>query len=121
MAEAAKPGKTNGYDKHVLRSYIERVENLEGEVASIMGKAMADCKPVHEDIAETLQEAKDQHGIPKKALKAVLKMRKLERDKEKALEALGDEDRDSFEQMADALGDFVNTPLGQAAMSAAQN
>lgn len=118
MAREAQPAG-NGFDKKVVQGYIDRVENLKEEIASIMGTAMNEAKSLHEDIAEVFKEAKS-NGIPLKALKAQLKLRKLDRDKEKVVAGLDEEDAESLEKIQHALGLLADTPLGGAAMKAAE-
>lgn len=116
MAQEAKPGM-NGYDGNKINAILGRVENLEEEIASIMGAAMAECKAKREDIKEIYLEAKDA-GIPMKPLKAEAKLRKLDRDKAKVVSGLSEDDQETLEQFQMALGPLASTPLGEAAISA---
>ena len=59
-------------------------------------------------------------GIPVKVLMAHKRLRDLERQKAKVVERLEDEDAESFEQVADALGEFAMLPLGMAALAEAR-
>lgn len=108
--------QTNGIDIAAATEYVERIENLNDEIASAKGEYMNIAKARREDIGHVLTEAKDEHGIPKKALKAIIKQRELE-SKIKALVDMDDmDDQAAFEQLREALGEFGNTPLGQAAL-----
>lgn len=84
--------------KDQLRSIVERVERLEEEKAGIAS-----------DIKDVFAEAKG-NGFDVKALKAILKRRKQDRDKLAEHEAI-------VESYMAALGMLADTPLGQAAMS----
>lgn len=118
MAREAKPAG-NGFNVELLKGFIGRVENLEEEIASTMGTAMRECKTLRDDIKEVLIEAKD-NGIPVKALKAELRLRKLDRDKAKVVAGLEQDDADTLELIQEALGDFASSPLGAAALKAAE-
>jgi uncharacterized protein (UPF0335 family) len=117
MAQEAKPGMSNGYDGNKINEFLGRVENLEEEIASIMGTAMAECKAKRDDIKEVYSEAKDA-GLPMKPLKAEAKLRKLDRDKAKVFAGLNEDDQETLEQFQTALGPLASTPLGEAALSA---
>lgn len=118
MATEAKPGMTNGYSGEKVDSYLKRVSEREEEIASIMGKAMAEAKQVRGDIKEIYAEAKDA-GYPIKPLKAEARLRKLDRDKAKVVAGLDDDDRETLDQFQAALGPLASTPLGEAAISRA--
>lgn len=112
----AKPAKHgNGFDPEKVTSYVDRIENLHVGIASIMGKALSECRAVHADIKVVYDEAKDEAGIPKKALKKVVKARAFERKADECREELEGEDQDNYDQIRHALGDLADTPLGQAA------
>ncbi len=83
-----------------LRSFIERVERLEEEKASLIT-----------DIREVYAEAKGD-GFDVKTMRAIVRLRKLDSS-----------DRDEQEALLDlykgALGMLAGTPLGEAATRAA--
>lgn len=114
---AAKPGH-NGFDPDVLKSFVDRIDNLDEEIASAKGAYMKRARELRDDKNGIFDEAKDK-GIPKKELKAVLKARNFQRKAEAAREDLEGESQDTFDLIAHALGEFVDTPLGQAAAQAA--
>lgn len=114
--DAAQPAKSNGYEPKHVRSAVERIENLQDDIASIMSEAMNKCKAVHADIKIVLDEAKKEHGIPKAALKSVLKVRSLERKAEKVRDDLEPEIQTDHDMIRHALGDLADLPLGQAAL-----
>jgi uncharacterized protein (UPF0335 family) len=92
----------NGIPASQLKSLIERIERLEEEKAGI-----------GEGIREVFQEARSQ-GFDQKAMRAVLRERKMSA-----------EDRRTQEELLDlyrhALGMLDGTPLGEAAMQAVEN
>lgn len=111
-ATARPPQHGNGYNPAKVTNFVERIEALHVDIASIMGKAMEECRQVHGDIKRILDEAKEQDGIPKKALKAVVKARALERKAAEVRDDLDGEVQDSFDLVRHALGDLADLPLG---------
>jgi uncharacterized protein (UPF0335 family) len=111
-------GHNSGVDWSAARQYVERVEEVNKQKASIMGTAMAECKVLSEDIGEILDEAKNK-GIPKKAVRAVVRARALEQKASEAREALEAEQMDAFDNLRLALGDLSELPLGQHALQGA--
>ncbi|MTW19377.1 DUF2312 domain-containing protein [Rhodoplanes serenus] len=83
-----------------LRSLVERIERLEEEK-----KALAD------DIKDVFAEAKGK-GYDVKALRAVIRLRKQDKDERAEHEAI-------VETYMHALGMLADTPLGRAAIERA--
>lgn len=108
----------NGFDPAIAQKFVDRIENLNAVIATEKSEFMTRCKVVHGDIREVLTEAKNA-GIPKKALKNVVKKRKLENDIEGIRADLEGDDQDSYDQLVFALGKFAETDLGAAAQKAA--
>lgn len=86
--------------KKQLHGYITEIERWNAEKATIQA-----------DIGQIFNAAKDA-GFDTKAMRAVINTRKKSRAEREAFEAIVD-------VYLHALGDFVTTPLGQAAMPAA--
>lgn len=110
---------SNSFKPAELKEFIRRIESVDQEIASETGTFMAAVKGLKADIKEIYVEAKDR-GIPLKALKAEIKLRKLDRDKAKVVAGLEEDDRESLEDIQEKLGDLASTPLGSAAMKAAE-
>ena len=109
---------SNGYPKGKVTDYVKRFENVEEEIASAKGVFMRKCAKLRKDQADILDEAKS-NGIPRKALRKVLKARRLERDAEAVREDLETEEQDQFDLLRHALGDLdddkvVNMALARA-------
>lgn len=116
-----KAGKPlgNGFDKDQCTSYIDRVEEVQREIDAIMEKAKAEAAPLRDSIAEIKKEAVDEIGVSRKVLNAKIGER---RDIRKALrrrEQLDSDHQDELDQLTQALGDFIDTPLGAAAQQEA--
>ena len=121
MAEAqqAREG-VNGFDEAIVEGIVARLEGFVDELATERGEYMNRCRQIRGDIKDAVQAAKDEHGIPKKALRTVIKRRALlakVEDLETELEA---DDQTAFRQLRVALGDFADLPLGQHAEMAAR-
>lgn len=84
-----------------LRSIIERIERIEEEVKSL-----------NDDKKEIYAEAKG-NGYDPRALRELIKERKQDQAKRDEIEAIKDIYRN-------ALGEFVSTPLGAAAVERAE-
>lgn len=108
----------NGFDRDETQGFVDRIENLHADIATIMSEAMTRCRAVHEDLKIVYQEAKDEAGLPKKVLKKVVKARLLEAKAQRVREDLESEDQDSFDRIRQALGDLADLPLGAAALAA---
>lgn len=102
-----------------IQNFVERLDNEDKELLSLRGSYMADCKAVREDIKTIYDEAADA-GIPKKSLKAVMKAREAEKKAKAARDDLADIDlQHKFDAIRRALGDYSETPLGEAALAKA--
>jgi uncharacterized protein (UPF0335 family) len=110
----------NGYDPERVTQLVGRIENVLRDIDSIKGSMMEQCKRKHEEIKGIYDEAKEAFGIPKRALKGVVKARGLERKLEELRDNLEDDDQEAFDQLRHALGDLADTPLGAAAEAAAE-
>lgn len=122
MAKRAKPTdatKSNGYNGEALAGYIRKIESLFADMASEQGAYMRRCQDIRGSIGVVYTEAKAL-GIPQKVLKAHVDLRKLEEKKLALVEAFEGEDAETFEQIAEALGDFAALPLGFAAVEKAR-
>lgn len=115
MAKQATAAAGNGYDGDKLRGYIEKIEEHFAEMESSKGAHMKRCRDIRESIDVVYEEAKAL-GIPKKALRAHVKLRQIEAQKSQLIDRLSDDDVDEFEAIADALGEFAATPLGLSAL-----
>lgn len=112
MAAEAKPG--NGYDFNKIDGYLDRMENIEGECASIMGKAMQECKSLRDDQKDIKEEAK-QAGIRPKVFGKLWQARKALKKSEADINDLDGDDREQIEEIlrhANNDKSFKGTPMG---------
>lgn len=104
MARKPKPNDEpaghghNSLDRGKLKSFIERIESIEAERAELAA-----------DVKDVMAEA-GSAGFDVKAIRAVLRLRKQDRETRDAHQALVDE-------YLHALGDLADLPLGRAAMA----
>lgn len=109
----------NPWDDPFVEEAIERYEALDEQCRKLMADAMRACKPLRQDQREILDEA-GTRGLNKRALRAHLRGRALDRKKEALRDKLEGEDQDSYDALVHALQGLVDTPLGQAALHAAE-
>lgn len=109
----------NGLDPKRTKECVDRIEALAERKQTLHMTYMQECAVINEDIGDVYEEAKTAWGIPKKALKTVIKVRATERKLEAMRDDLETEDQESFDQIRHALGDLADTPLGGAALSGA--
>jgi hypothetical protein len=111
--------RTNGpNDEHIQEAFEQILRHYE-ELDSERGEYMRRCRSIRDSIASVYGIASDR-GITKKLLKAKIKTHLLEKkigDIEAEFEA---DERDEYERINQALGEYRDTPLGQAALSRAQ-
>lgn len=110
----AKSQDTNLKPETVVQ-FTKDIERLLGEMESKKGEYMSWCKK-HRELINGYYDRASDAGMPKKALKAVIKTRVLE-GKIENLQADLEEDEltESYETIRSALGDLADTPLGKAA------
>jgi uncharacterized protein (UPF0335 family) len=106
----------NGFDPDAVTGFVERIEDRYAELNKIASKRMEESKSVRVDIDEIYKEAKNA-GIPKKALKQVIKKRGLLADIEECGTNLEGDDETAFEQLQSSLGMLRDTPLGKSALA----
>jgi len=116
---ALKVVSSNGFDPDVLRELVGRLDEIDAAKLSEKGKFMKRMRELNDDVKDVFKEAKAR-GIPTKPLRAELKVRDLLRKASDTREALEAEDAEQATLIAEALGDYADLPLGQAAVSAAQ-
>jgi hypothetical protein len=111
---------TNGYDSEKLEGYLVEIDAADDALLELKMQYMERCKGPRGDIADVFEAAKDA-GIPQTAFRAVVKNRRLQRKITKNADKLEADDRDSYKRICQALGDFVDLPLGKAAADRARS
>ena len=106
----------NGYPKSVVQGFVKEIEALDAEKQDLHMKNMQKCAKLNEQKGEIYDAAKEK-GIPRKALRAVIKVRATEAKAEKMRDDLEEDEQDQFDLLRLALGDLEDTDLGKAAMA----
>lgn len=106
---------TNGFDSKQLQGYLSEIDGADDEIERLKEEYKDECRPYKERIKDVLGAAKDA-GINMAAFRAVLAEHRADRRLAKRVALLDMADRADYEAMNDALGDFVETPLGQSAI-----
>lgn len=107
-----KQAGSNGFEP--AKTWVAEIEKHMATLATYTGEHMARCQKVREMIADCYDRAKDA-GVPRKELKAVIKVRGLEKKIAAAREEL-DDGGETFDMIRHALGDLAELPLGKAAL-----
>jgi len=93
--------------------FLQRIESLDADRQTEHAGYMARCRTIASDIKQVFQQAKAE-GIAVRALRGVVKRRKLERKIAAIPAALDDvDDAAQYDALAEAFG--VDTPMGQHA------
>jgi len=118
--QAPPPAGHNGPmpSDDVVRDFTHAIEKDMDRLATLKGEYMNDCRQIRDSIARTLVEAKDA-GIPKREFRLVIRTRALENKLDAIREELEPDERESYDAIRTALGDYSDTPLGQAALDKA--
>lgn len=106
---AKEIGSTNGFKPSEVQSFLTRIGNVQSEIRSVKASNAKRCQELNDDINEILDEAKAA-GIPKRELKALIKVKDLTDKIEAIREDLEEDEQETFDQLAIAMG-----PLGEAA------
>jgi hypothetical protein len=111
--EAATNG--NGYDRATLERLLTDIDNADDALASLRGEYMASCKGPRADIKAAKDKARDAN-IPTAAFNTLIKNRRLTKQQRANVDALEADQQGELVMLEDALGDFLDSPLGQAAL-----
>jgi uncharacterized protein (UPF0335 family) len=104
---ATRAGR-NGFNPDELKIFVGSIIGCLNEISELHKGIAGDVASLRADIKDSYEKARDA-GIPVKALKAVIKVKRLE-------QALAPDVAEDYDQIRHALGDLADTPLGQAAM-----
>lgn len=119
MTEQVPEQLRNAYADEDLRKIVAEIEGFEDEKVSVRAAAAGKCSQITKRITNAKKTAK-KLGIPKASLNGLLKARKLERQLKEVAGDVPDDEAEVFEDMVKVLGEFGGTPLGEAAISAAE-
>ena len=118
MSEENESGASNAVNPKVIKGFFNLAKGKIEELESLKGSYMANCKEIREELKDIKGRAKDS-GIPLKVFNAGLKRIALEVAIKKIPDGLSEDNVGLYELTLDAvLGDYIDTPLGQAAAQA---
>ena len=110
---------TNGYSSDLVKGLFAEIDKQDDELASLRGSYMEDCKGPRSAIKEIKGRAREE-GINLVAFNELLAQHRTARAEQKRLAQMEPDDVDAFNLLEQALGEFVDTPLGAAAMDKAR-
>lgn len=111
--------ESNGYDGDKLERCLTAIDRQDDELDTLKGEYMQRCKGPRERIKELIA-AIGENDINLVAFRVLLKKHRSDRRQEKRVAGLEADDADAYELMREALGDFGETELGQAALKRAE-
>lgn len=97
-------------------SFVDKFEALESEVLREKMAYMERCRRIRGQQKDLLDDAKSQ-GVNGSLIKAIVKARAYEAKAAAIEDNLEDDDRKFFQDIREALGDYGDLPLGQAAIA----
>jgi hypothetical protein len=106
---------SNGGPLAGLKGYLAEIDRCDDQLDNLHADYMNECKPIRSDIAEICSSAKE-NGLNMKSFRAVLRKHRADRRHDKHLAKLDLADLSDYKSMEEALGDFIDTPLGRAAV-----
>jgi hypothetical protein len=113
MNQAAQ--SNGGPDGDQLNGYLDAIAMADDELLSLKSDYMTKCKTPRKKIRETMGSAK-QAGMNMTALRELVREDREKRRRERRIAEMEADDLSDLQAMQVALGEFVDTPLGQAAM-----
>jgi hypothetical protein len=114
-----KQANSNEPDAEVTRRAVKEIEEHYIELLTERGSYMQRCRSIRDRIKGVYESAAES-GVPRKELRGVIKQRALLRRADAVPEQFEPDQRELFELLKSQLGDFGQTPLGQAALARAQ-
>lgn len=107
----AKPGRVGGVDADKVKAFASRLESLHDELEETSGVLRKDIKDLYDEARES--------GIQPKLLRMVFKSQRDAKKLAAKIEKLDGDEKAELEAIKLALGDFGDTPLGEAAQASA--
>jgi uncharacterized protein (UPF0335 family) len=118
MARKGRALAGNKIGSDVADRYVQRIEQLLDDIATLRAENAERCEIIREEVKEIYLDAREA-GLAIKPLKALIRVRELSRKQHAVRKKLDPDQLSEFEQLVEALGEFAETPLGEAAVLAA--
>ena len=110
---------SNGYDAGQIHGFLDQISRIDDELMTLKGEYMAACRGPRSRIKDVLALAREAE-INMTAFRELLHKDRNDRKRQARLDALEADDREVYETLLDALGEFGETELGQAALKRAK-
>jgi uncharacterized protein (UPF0335 family) len=110
--------RPNGPTQQETEEIVGIIEGYMADLRSEKSLYMNRCKPIHEAIKDTIEDAHKTKGFDKKALKVGVKQREFLRKMEELENELDTVTQQALDRLQMHLGTFADSPLGKAAMDA---
>jgi hypothetical protein len=107
---------TNGYDGEALKRFLKSIDKQHDELDKLKSEHMSNCKGPRGKIKETMKAVREAE-INMPAFRVELKKHLEMRKHEKRVAALEADEADALQLIEEALGEYADTPLGQAAIA----
>jgi hypothetical protein len=112
-------GRGNGYDGQEIERFLNQIDQLDSELLSLKSQYMTSCKGPRGRIKDIMAQVRES-DINMVAFREVLHAHRDDRKRQARLADLEADDRDAYDLLCDALGEFGDTPLGQATLQRAK-
>ena len=113
MAKKASMDDGGAYQPTVITACIKRVEELHGELETERGKFMLKCRRIRERMDTAYEEA-DTKGVPKREMRAAVRIRMKRKTAETELDKLEPDVREGVQKILREFGDAADLPLFQS-------
>jgi uncharacterized protein (UPF0335 family) len=110
---------SNGFDPEQLNKYLSELDAADDKLLSLKLEHLNNCKAPRARIKNLMKEARGA-GLNMEAFRAVVAKHRSDRKIEQRLSELEADDAADYEEMLHALGEFGDTPLGEAALKRAR-
>ena len=113
-AESGPSKHDNGFDRDEIERYLDAIDAADNNLLALKSDHMNACKGPRGRIRDAMAIAKE-GGVNMVAFRAFVSKHRGERKVAAKLAELEADDRADFDALCDALGDYGDTPLGEAA------
>lgn len=109
---------SNGFNKQQISGYLAEIDLQDDQLDSLRSDYMLNCKGPRAQIRE-IKLAVKEAGINRKAFEELLTQHLEDRAAAKRVAQMEADDAADLEALQEALGEYVSTPLGAAALKRA--
>lgn len=114
-----KGDNSKRFDAELINEALEDIEGIEARMKKRLEEAQKKNQPDREKIKQIRADIVES-GVPAKELATLIRKRRLERNLDNIDASLDDEQKETFANLVQALGEFKDSPLGQAALKRAE-